>query len=437
MKASTAPLEARDPTGSVGRDATWLLVGRMLAQGLTVVFTLILARRLGAAGLGVYAFVSAVVFLANVGTTFGTDMVLIRDVAARGGAGRWGAALVVQLGLSGVAILAAWLLAPIGGAALPAAVTPLRIYSLSLLPSALFNVCTSVLRGQRRMGSYAALGVAASAVQLGAICLLAPDASLDTVFLALLGVQVAVAALAWAACAARAPSLRTWPRTSSADVVEMLRSTGTIGVLGLLGVAYQRAPVLVLAAASGPAAAGWYAGASKIVEASKTGHVALFGALYPAMAQARGPDGRADADAGLGLYWRISAGAATLLSLALLVASPIAVIGLYGPGFGPSSTGLAILGLSLLPSALSNYQSLDLIARRREGVTLRAQLLSMATLLGLLAALVPVLGWTGGCWAVLSAEVVQAVALFAVRRNLRVAERRPGPAMVAAAGELR
>jgi PST family polysaccharide transporter len=436
MKASTAPSKAHSSTGSVRRNAASLLLGRVLAQGLTVVFTLILARRLGAGGLGVYASVSAIVFLANVVTTFGTDMVLIRDVAARGGASRWGAALAVQLGLSAAAIAATWLLAPIVGAALPAAVSPLRIYSLSLLPSALFSVCTSVLRGQRRMGSYAALGVAASAIQLGVIWVIAPDAPLDTVFVALLGVQFAVAALAWAVCAARAPSLRAWPRASAVDIREMLRSTGTIGVLGLLGVAYQQAPVLVLAVASGPSAAGWYAGASRVVEASKTGHVALFGALYPAMAEAHGPDGRGDADPALGWYWRISAGAATLLSLALLVASPIVVRVLYGPAFGPSAAGMAILALSLVPSALATYQSLDLIARRREGATLMAQLSSMATLLGLLAALVPVLGWTGGCWAVLSAEVVRAAGLFAVRRNVLMARLPPRQARVAA-GELR
>jgi O-antigen/teichoic acid export membrane protein len=40
--------------------------------------TVVLAARLGVTGLGEYALVSAVVFVANVATTFGTDMVLVR-----------------------------------------------------------------------------------------------------------------------------------------------------------------------------------------------------------------------------------------------------------------------------------------------------------------------------------------------------------------------
>ena len=69
---------------AVPRNTGVLFVGRVAAQGLAVVMTVVLAARLGVTGLGEYALVSAVVFVANVATTFGTDMVLVREIAAGG-----------------------------------------------------------------------------------------------------------------------------------------------------------------------------------------------------------------------------------------------------------------------------------------------------------------------------------------------------------------
>ena len=44
-------------------------------------FTILLARSLGASGFGGYAFMASVVVIGNVLTTFGTDMHLIREIA--------------------------------------------------------------------------------------------------------------------------------------------------------------------------------------------------------------------------------------------------------------------------------------------------------------------------------------------------------------------
>ena len=77
---------------AVPRNTGVLFIGRVVAQGLAVVLTVVLAARLGVSGFGEYALVSAVVFLANVATTFGTDMVLIREVAGHARLDRWVAA---------------------------------------------------------------------------------------------------------------------------------------------------------------------------------------------------------------------------------------------------------------------------------------------------------------------------------------------------------
>ena len=157
---------------AVGRNTAWLLAGRLVSQAFTILFTVLLAARLGVVGLGEYAFVAAIVFLANVVTTFGTDMVLVREIAAGGPVARWAAALAVQLGLTLGAIGVIWLAAPLIPGQDASVVGALRIYALSLIPAALFSVCTAVLRGAGRMGWQATLGVAATLVQLVAAWLL-------------------------------------------------------------------------------------------------------------------------------------------------------------------------------------------------------------------------------------------------------------------------
>jgi O-antigen/teichoic acid export membrane protein len=222
----------------------------------------------------------------------------------------------------------------------------------------------------------------------------------------------------------------------------MWRASGSIGLLGLLGVAYQRAGVLVLAVLVGPAATGLFAAASRIVEASKTGHLALFGALYPAMAEAHG-SGPSDDSLGRPTWaWRLSLLGAVALAAVLLVAGPPLIALLYGPAFAPSAAGLALLALAIVPSTLAGYQSLELVAARRETSTVRALVASLVVLVVLLVALIPALGWTGAAWAILAAEMVQAVILLRVTGrlaavHLRLPSRWPPPRSSRTAGGAR
>ena len=67
-----------------------------------LIFTILVARYLGDAGLGQYAFIAAVMFVGNVISTFGMDTLLIREIAARRSADTptLTAALLIQLALS-------------------------------------------------------------------------------------------------------------------------------------------------------------------------------------------------------------------------------------------------------------------------------------------------------------------------------------------------
>src|SRR5258708_10970580 len=104
--------DAMSRLGPALRATAWLSSAQIAAQALGLVTALVLARRLGLVGFGEYALAGAVLFVANVGTTFGTDMVLVREIAASRAVRRAGAATLVQLSLSAVVVGALWLGAP-------------------------------------------------------------------------------------------------------------------------------------------------------------------------------------------------------------------------------------------------------------------------------------------------------------------------------------
>jgi O-antigen/teichoic acid export membrane protein len=405
---------------AVPRNAGVLFVGRVAAQGLAVVMTVVLAARLGVTGLGEYALVSAVVFVANVATTFGTDMVLVREIAAGGRVARSVAALMVQLALSALAIVLISALAPVIPGQSGDVVAALRIYSLSLLPAAVYSVSTAVLRGVGMMGAYAGLGVVAVAIQLGFIALLVgAGSSVVRVAVVLLAAQAVIAVAAGAVCALRIGGLRPLPRTSRPAVAAMARESASVGVLGLLGVVYQRIGAIAVSVLVGPAATGWYAGASRITEASKTGHLALFGAVYPAMAQDQsGPRSEAGVTPALGWSWRVCVALGGVVTAGLLVLGPALVDWFYGPAFAPSKGGLAILALAVVPSTMATYQSLALLAAHREADTVRVLAICLGVLVVASSVLVPALGWQGACWAVVAADTTQAGLMIRARAGL-------------------
>jgi O-antigen/teichoic acid export membrane protein len=426
---------------AVPRNTAWLFGGRVLAQALAVALTVLLAARLGVGGLGQYAFVSAVVLLANVGTTFGTDMVLIREIAGDGRLERWGPALAVQLGLSVLAIAVIGVGAPLIPGQSAAVVEALRLLSLSLLPAALFSVCTAVLRAVGMMAAYAAVGVIAAFVQLVAVAVFVPAHSgVVQAVTVVVGVQMLVALIAWAVVASRRPELRRWPRLGTAEIADMARASAAIGVLGLLGILYQRLGAIAVAVMVGPVATGWYAASARVVDASKTGHLALFGAVYPAMAHARTAETVAPAALGdaagatsspsparrnLDWSWRTCLLLGAAVSIALLLVGPLLIEWFFGPAFAPSKGALAILALTVVPSTAATYQSMALLADHRDTDTLRILTISLAVLVALLATLVPAVGWTGACWAVLGADFVHAALLLRARSDRSVSGRWP------------
>lgn len=405
----------------VGGNTVWLMLARIGAQGLTVLFTLILARRLGQDGLGAYAFIAAVVYLGNVVTTFGTDTLVMRVVAARGEFSLVPPALLLQVSLAAAFIALVYLGAPALPRQTPQAILALQVYSLALLPMAFYTVFSAALRGAERMAAFMGLNLALAVVQLGLVwAFIRPGGSLVRLAWLLLATQAAVALLAGLLCFACLPKpRRTW-RASFAEFISLLRTSVPLAALGLLKVLYQRASVYLLAVLGGAALTGWFSAALRSVEAAQIGHVALLGALFPVMAQAHGGEtSTIQAQRRIfRLSWRLlllSGGAA---AVALFTFSPFVLTTLFGPAFEPAVPALRLSAWILLPYSVNIYLSTELLAAGHEKSLSVVLLLSLAALILLSLWSIPRWGLMGACWAVLTAELFQAALYLAVNKGL-------------------
>lgn len=397
--------------GALARSSAWMAASRLVTQGLVVAFTIVVARRLGGAGFGEYAFVAALAYVANSLTTFGTDMVLMREIAARDDLSALPAALLIQLALSGLVIAAAWAL----GAHIPnqgeQALLALRIYALGLLPLAFFTVFTTALRGRQRMDAYAVLGLLVAALQAGAVLL--PRLDIVTLSVCFVAVQVAAALAAAWLCTALIPRFWSAWQPDAPLLWPLLRACAPLAVLTVLGMAYQRLGIYMLSTMSGPADTGLYAAAARALEASKSVHLAVFAVLYPAMAAAGSPAGAQTALPGsIRLSRNLLLAGATALALVLSAFAQPLIVLVFGRAYAGAAPVLRVLAWTLIPFTLNSYLTLSFVAARREPLVGRALAASLLALLALNAWLIPAAGPTGSAWAALAAECVQSAALL-------------------------
>jgi O-antigen/teichoic acid export membrane protein len=401
------------------RSSAWLFLARLWAQGGMALFIVLAARRLGGSGFGEYSFMAALVVIGNILTAYGTDMHLIREIAVRGSRGQLPAALALQGFLSILFATGVFLAAPHLTFLSSQGALALRIYSLALFPLAFYTVFTTALRGEQQMGVYASLNALVASLQLLAAVIFY-FSSFDLVGLAilLLAAQALAAFLAGLLCSLYIPGFwRGWV-FSYRDVSRLSRASAPLALLSGLAILYQRLSPALLPFISGIASAGFFSAPSRVVEAAKVGHLAVFTALYPAMAERKGRDRhwfQSYRPEGLALL-----AVAALASLGCsLLAGPL-ITWLFGVEYHPSIPVLKILAWTLLPYTVNGFLSLAFLANGDEA----AVLAGLSTGLLALAALTAWWGKAGGAqgaaWAVLYAECLQAAVLsFQAARRLR------------------
>ncbi len=394
----------------LAKNSLWLLLARIGTQGMAALFTIILARRLGSAGFGEYAVIAAIVFVGNMFTTFGTDMSLIREIAARDNLSFLPAALFVQILLSLLLILFLWVGAPFLPNQSVDGILALRIYSFALIPLAFFTVFTSALRGKQLMDAYTWLNLIGSSLQLAMVWFfMVAGAGVLRLSVILLAAQMIVSFFGAVICHIRIQNFwRAW-RFDTKDISNLLRISAPFALLTVIAMLYQKLSVLMISAIGGSAMTGFFSVAQRTVEAAKTGHAAVFTALYPAMAQRRDETFRSS-----WILLLVGAGFGAVALSAL--ARPLTLI-LFGGGYEASVSALQILAWMLIPYSVSTFLTLKFVASNREGPVLRASLVSLAVLASLSLWWIPRTGLSGASGAVLAAESAQAALLFLQSRQ--------------------
>jgi len=385
----------------LSKDSLWLLIARLGSQAALALFTIWIARQLGSAVFGEYAFIVAIVFIGNMVTTFGTDMLLIRDIAARQDFSRLAPSLIIQLLLSAMFIVLTFLFAT---------QVALKIYSLSLIPLAFFTVFTSVLRGQQRMDLYAILNLAAATLQLlFAILFIQYGTRIATVAILLLIVQVMAALMAWALCRRQ---ILYW-RISRNLLVSALKASAPIAVLGVITILYQKISVLMVTFSLDATSTGWFSAGLRVIEFAKIGHLAVFTALYPAMAKTQ--SGFKE----FRVQWIILLlGACVLSAILFLFASPLINI-LFGADYIAAISLLRLIAWILIPYTLNTFFILSFLAAARERPVLRALSISLIILIVLNVWWIPLAGVVGAGGSLLAAESAQAL-VWMFHRNIPI-----------------
>jgi len=391
------------------KNSLWLLIARIGTQGAMVLFTILLARRLGSAGFGEYAFISAIIFVGNMLTTFGTDMTLIREIAAHDDLSQLPAALLSQLGFSIILILVIWMGTPFLPHQTAESILALRVYSFALIPLAFFTVFTIALRGKQQMDAYTWLNLTGSFLQLAIVWFfIKPNSSIVTLVFLLLFNQIIVSLIGAMICANQIQGFwRDW-RFSGKKVSILLNVSTPLAILTVVAMLYQKLSVTMLSMMSGAVMTGLFSVSQRIVEGAKTGHAAIFTALYPAMAQNKNRSFR--------LSWILLLVGAGLGAITLsALAKPVTLI-LFGAEYEASIPALQILTWILIPYAVNTFLTLKFVASKNEKPVLQASLASLILLIVLNIYWIPRAGLIGAAWSALIAEIIQASLLIAYWR---------------------
>jgi O-antigen/teichoic acid export membrane protein len=382
---------------SLRLNSFWLLFSRISAQALAVIFIALVARRLEPASFGQFTFIAAIIFIGNTFTSFGTDTLLIREIAKAGQV----TALVRRAFTLQIFLSTLWCFA----ALLFRAESPLLIFSFSLFPLAIFSVVSALLRAFERMDLFWGLNLGNGLIQILAAIL---SKDLLTLCALLLIGNILVAFLALRIISILSPGLHLFPFLDVRPIVPLVLP---LAVLTTLSVLSQRLGILSVSLLVDEAATGLFSSATRVVDAMKFGHYAILGALLPALSR-----GALHSNKNYKMTFATLLGLSTLLAgTVTFLAHPIINI-VFGAQYIPAADLLTIIVWSLVPYTISAFLSVHLVVLGKEIVLLKTTLLSLAFSIFLFIWLIKQYGLPGAAWAALIGEIVQAT-IFIIIQN--------------------
>jgi O-antigen/teichoic acid export membrane protein len=382
---------------SLHLNSFWLLFSRISAQTLAVIFIALVARRLEPANFGQFTFIAAMIFIGNTFTSFGTDTLLIREIAKAGQV----TALVRRAFTLQIWLCIFWYFATL----LFRAEAPLLIFSFSLFPLAIFSVISALLRSFERMDLFWSLNLLNGLIQIFAAML---SKDLLTLCVLLMIGNMLAAFLALRIFSIPIPGFHLFPFLDFRPLLPLVLPLAALTTLSVLS---QRLGVLSLSILVDEAATGLFSSATRVVDAMKFGHYAILGALLPALSRGALHSNKN--------YKMTFAG---LLCLSILLASAVTFLAhpiiniVFGAEYIPAADLLTVIVWSLVPYTISAFLSVHLVVLGKEIVLLKTTLLSLVFSIFLFIWLIKGYGLHGAAWAALIGEMVQAT-IFIIIQN--------------------
>jgi len=383
-----------------GRNSIWLLFARITAQVLNLLFVAFAARKLGIPVFGEFTVIASMVVLGNSVTTFGTETLLIRDLAKEGKVSRViSNALGLQLTLSALWCLIAYILNQ---------KFAFLIYTLSLFPMAFISVTSAILRAFQRMDLYWIIILVSSLLQLLGILVVDDLVSLCTF---LFFGQIFTAIIAYLLGNASISSFRLIPSIYFFSIVSMALPFAAMTVLS---VGTQRLGIFFLSILSDSNSVGLYSVAFRITEALKLGHYAVLGALLPVLSEGN-----------MGSNHNFKQSFWIILTLSLLIAICFTVLSkfiinmLFGIEFQGASQLISIFVWQLIPYTLSSFLSVAFVAKGKEWLLIKFMVASLLIISGLYMWLISLKEVNGAVIASVIGEICQAIILLAAAFRIK------------------
>ncbi len=404
------------------------MVMRVIRTGISFLFTVLLARMLGATGQGVYEQALNIVLIASIIGRFGMDQAVTRFVAANASQQNWQAVsgiyrqvMIYVIGLSTLAVGVVYMAAPLFARSFDdeALLEPLRWMSFAILPYSVLFIHSQMLQGIERIEDsifVQTLGV--PIVNIPFLLLLtsaygvvgaAMSYLIATIVIAFLGIRL------WRRYNPQLAGLR-----GDFDRQQLLTTSRSMLLTDITITVFGRFDVLILAVYAPSAIVGIYSQAKRIsvlvsslLTATSIVATPKFSAMY-ASGQIKQ----------LGALARNVAILTTIVSIPYLIVFvlfPGWVMGIFGAEYAQGGAVLAILSVGQFINAATGANGHLLNMTGNERVMRNITFVTSVMRIALLLLLVPQYGYIGAALATMIGDSIRnIVAVYAIYRLLNM-----------------
>ncbi|MFN2593515.1 MAG: flippase [Actinomycetota bacterium] len=282
---SPQPDEARATAHRIVVNTFYRTVGDLGAKVASVALYVVMARKLGEAGFGIFTFAISFATLVTTLGNFGQDRLLTREVARDRGqvhpyfANLFGLAFALSVPVLAIAV---WILTLTGTGSTTRSVVILL--GLAVIAELLANMCFAVFQSYERLGFIAVILIAQRLITAGiGVVALLRGATVTVVAAIYLGGAALSLVLSLVLMFGRIVrprfeiQVRTWPR--------LMRAAIPIGIASVFSAIFFRIDTVMLAAFKSQAAVGLYGGAYRLLEATLFLSWSVGAAVYPVFAR--------------------------------------------------------------------------------------------------------------------------------------------------------